>query len=161
MKVKEKRIRILDLQDQYCQECDYQKKALIECAQHCEAGRELSSLAKEICEKKYPANTPEKWDTICQEAATLYNQGIGITSIAKKMGCHTTTLRDQMKKRGVWAGITQSEIQERSRKKWDDCCQRAEGLRKKGWSWPKIATYLEVPAASLRNQMSKRGLYSS
>ncbi|PEZ37188.1 hypothetical protein CN345_11070 [Bacillus thuringiensis] len=46
MNLKEKRIRILDLQDQHCQICEYQMKPLKACIQqHCEIGKELKDLA--------------------------------------------------------------------------------------------------------------------
>ncbi|EOP85980.1 hypothetical protein IGM_04355 [Bacillus cereus HuB4-4] len=160
MNAKEKRVRILDLQDQYCRKCEYHMKPLKDCVQHCEAGRELSNLAQGMFEvnKGRIVKTLEQWDEICQEAATLYNQGVGFTIVAKKLGCHPSTLRDQLKKRGLWKGESQVKIQERSREKWDNFCQQALELRELGLSYQKIANRQGVAASSLRNEMSRRGL---
>ncbi|MGR5965648.1 hypothetical protein ACT7DB_20720 [Bacillus cereus] len=51
MKNKEKRIRILDLQDQYCQTCEYRMQLLKECVQHCAIGQELKMLASGLFRK--------------------------------------------------------------------------------------------------------------
>ncbi|ANS50875.1 hypothetical protein PVK73_28055 [Bacillus thuringiensis] len=157
MNGKEKRIRILDIQDQHCQPCEFQMKPLKECMQHCEVGLELKKLARELFEENKGRKPKEEWDEICRQAAKLYEQGFGTTVITKTLGCPSSTLREQLKKRGMWKGKTQAEIQEQSRKKWDDWCQQALKLRGQGYSYPKIAQYLGVPASNLRNEMSKRG----
>ncbi|MGE6964196.1 hypothetical protein ACQKIW_31070 [Bacillus thuringiensis] len=155
---KEKRIRILDLQDQYCQICEYQMKPLKVCVQqHCEIGKELKNLAAVLVTERKEKKSRESWDDICKQAATLYKQGFGLTHISKELSCSRSTLREQLKKRGLWTGQTQREIQEKSRRKWDNFCGRAKQLRGKGWSYPKIAQYLQTPASNLREQMRKRG----
>lgn len=158
MDAKKMRIRILDIQDEYCQNCECQMKPLKHCIQHCEQGRELSNLAKGIIQLKRVRNTRKEWDDICQQAAALYKQGIKLPMIAEKLSCHKNTLRDQLKKRGLWKGPTQLEIQEQTQKKWDYICQQALKLKNQGLSYPQIAKHLEVPASNLRNQMSKRGI---
>ncbi|MED2766078.1 zinc-finger domain-containing protein, partial [Bacillus thuringiensis] len=90
MEARIKRIRILDLQDQYCQKCEYEMKPLNHCIKHCEVGRELSSLAKGMFEVRV-MNTCEQWDDICQKATALYKQGLGFTKVAENLGCHTGT----------------------------------------------------------------------
>ncbi|KXY21507.1 hypothetical protein [Bacillus sp. FSL K6-0067] len=74
------------------------------------------------------------------------------------MRCPASTLRDQLKRRGLWKGKTQVEIQEQSREKWNDWCQKAVQLRKQGFSNSKISQHLGVSTSSLREQMRKRGL---
>ena len=159
MKEKEKqiRIRILDIQDQHCQTCAYQMKPLKECMQHCAIGLELKELARELFTENGGRKPRAEWDEICRQAAQLYERGFGTTMITKKLGCPSSTLREQLKKRGMWKGKTQAEIQEQSRKKWEEWCQQALKFREQGCSYPKIAQYLGVPASNLRNQMSKRG----
>ncbi|PYE87785.1 hypothetical protein [Bacillus sp. 196mf] len=157
MNGKEKRIRILDIQDQYCHTCDYQMKPLKECIQHCAIGMELRELATALFEEHRGKKSREEWDEICRQAAKLYEQGFGTTMITKTLSCPSSTLREQLKKRGLWKGKTQAELQEQSRKKWNDWCQQALELRGRGFSYPKIAQYLGVPASNLRNEMSKRG----
>lgn len=161
MDPKETRIRVLDLQDQYCQRCEYQMKPLKECIQQrCEIGKELKSLAGLLFIQNPDRRSKETWDDICRQAIQLYAQGVGTTHISKKLGCSHSTLREQLKKRGLWWGKTQSEIQEQSRQKWDNWCYRAKELREEGWSYPKISQYLKIPASNLRNQMRERGFDS-
>lgn len=160
MNAKEKRIRILDLQDQYCQRCEYRIKSLTDCIQFCEIGQEVDGLVRGLVqdERRRSMHTREEWDDICRQAASLYEQGIGATMIAKKMGCSIRTLREQLKKRELWRGKTQAEKQERSREKWDYWCRKALELREQGLSYEKISVHLGVPASNLRYQMRKREL---
>ncbi|WP_257143351.1 hypothetical protein [Bacillus cereus] len=132
-------------------------KSLKECIQHCAIGLEMKELARGLFEENKERKPKEEWDEICRQAAKLYEQGFGTTMITKELGCPSSTLREQLKKRGLWKGETQAEIQEKSRKKWDDWCQQALELKEQGWSYPKIADSLGVPASNLRNEMSKRG----
>lgn len=158
MNDKEKRIRILDLQDLYCKKCEYRIKPLTSCIQFCEIGQEVDGLAKALImdERRRNMLTWAEWDEICHKAADLYEQGIGITIIAKRLGHSTSTLRDQLKKRKLWKGKTQAEIQECSRKKWDYWCRKALKLREQGLSYEKIARRLGVQSSNLRYQMRKR-----
>lgn len=160
MKNKEKRIRILDLQDQYCQTCEYRMKLLKECVQHCAIGQELKMLASGLFRKHKEQKSREEWDEICGQAAKLYEQGFGTIMITKVLSCPSSTLREQLKKRGLWKGKTQVEIQEQSQKKWNDWCQQALKLREQGMNYPKIAQHLGIPASNLRDQMRKRGFHS-
>ncbi|PEZ27229.1 hypothetical protein CN345_23615 [Bacillus thuringiensis] len=158
MNPKDKRIRILDLQDQHCQICEYQMKPLQVCLQqHCEIGQELKDLAHVLVTEGKEQKSMASWDAICKQATQLAQQGFGATYISKKLGCSRTTLREQLKKRGLWSGQTQKEIQERSRQSWDHWCEEAKQYRVKGWSYPKIAHHLQLPASNLREQMYKRG----
>ncbi|PES01303.1 hypothetical protein CN488_30860, partial [Bacillus anthracis] len=124
---------------------------------HCEIGKELKSLARVLFKESEERKSRETWDAICRQAITLYKQGFGATHVSKELGCSRNTLREQLKKRGLWEGKTKREIQERSRQKWDDWCEKAKELRGKGWSYPKIAQDLQIPASNLRVQMRKRG----
>lgn len=158
---KETRIRILDLQDQYCQICEYQTNPLKECVQQrCEVGKALKSLSSLLFMEGPERKSKETWDTICQQATQLYAQGFGANYISNELGCSRSALREQLKKKGLWSGKTQSEIQEQSRQKWDNWCYRAKQLKEKGWSYSKIAQYLKIPASNLRNEMRKRKLDS-
>lgn len=161
MNPKEKRIRILDLQDQYCKTCEYQMHPLKECIQmhNCTVGKEFKFLTKDLFIESKGKKTKEEWDEICRQAVELKEQGFGAGSISKKLGCSRSTLYEQLKKRGLWQGRNKMEILEQSRNKWESRCQQAKSLRKEGWSYSKIAQYLRVPASNLRNEMRKRGLY--
>ncbi|MBJ8113112.1 hypothetical protein JDS99_26400 [Bacillus cereus group sp. N6] len=97
-----KRIRILDLQDRFCQICEHQIKPLKECIQYCAVANELQTLASELFEQSKRWNSKEEWDDICQQAIKLYIKGIGINIVAEKLGYPSSTLRDQLKKRGLW-----------------------------------------------------------
>lgn len=159
MKNKEKRIRILDLQDQYCQTCEYRMKPLKECIQHCVIGQELRMLASGLFRNHKGQKSREEWDEICRKAAKLYEQGLGTSMITKILSCPSSTLREQLKKRELWKGKTQVEIQEQSQKKWNDWCQQALKLRDQGMNYPKIAQHLGVSVSTLRNQMRKKGFH--
>ncbi|OOR12037.1 hypothetical protein BW897_15335 [Bacillus cereus] len=160
MNAREKRIRILDLQDQHCCECEQRMKPLKNCVQHCEVGKELAQLGEGLIRNHQTRrmNTCEHWDDVCKQAVTLHAKGIGYTIIAKKLNCHPSSLRDQLKKRGVWCGESQEEILEKSRQKWNRLCKQAVMLREKGLGYPQIARQLEVAVVSLRDQMQRRGL---
>ncbi|MBG9612211.1 hypothetical protein [Bacillus cereus] len=159
MNSREKRIRILDLQDKYCQTCEYTMQPLKECIQihQCKIGKEFKSLTKDLFVESKGRKTKEEWDKVCRQAVELEGQGFGAISISKQLSCSRSTLYEQLKKRGLWKGKKQTEIQEQSRAKWENWCQQAKSLRKKGWSYPKIAQYLRIPASNLRDQMRKRG----
>ncbi|MEW4150781.1 hypothetical protein Q0N88_11100 [Bacillus thuringiensis] len=43
----------------------------------------------------------EKWDSLCKEAVLLYKQGMSYSKISQQIGCHTTTLCTELKKRGL------------------------------------------------------------
>ncbi|MCQ6527870.1 hypothetical protein [Bacillus mycoides] len=158
MNPREKRIRILDLQDQYCQRCEYRKKPLTDCIQCCEIGKEVDGLVRGLVqdERRWSMHTREEWDDICRQAAALYEQGIGTTMIAKEMGGSISTLRDQLKKRELWRGKKQAEIQERSREKWVHWCRKTLELREQGLSYEEISVHLGVSVSNLRCQMRKR-----
>lgn len=161
MNPKEKRIRILDLQDQYCQTCEYQMRSLKECIQihNCMVGKEFQFLTKDLFIESKGQKTKEEWDEVCRQAVALKEQGFGAGSISKKLDCSRSTLYDQLKRRGLWQGKNKTEIQEQSRNKWEHWCRQAKNLREQGWSYPKIAQHLKIPASNLRNEMRKRGFY--
>lgn len=124
MKAREKRVRILNLQDRYCQRCEYRINPLTASIHCCEVGIELDELGRSLIqdEQERKMYTCEEWDSICCRAEILYEQGVGVTSIAKQLGCSTGALREQLKKRKLWKGQTQVEILDRSREKWDHLC---------------------------------------
>ncbi|WP_242319024.1 hypothetical protein [Bacillus cereus group sp. BfR-BA-01349] len=160
MHAREKRIRILDLQDQHCRQCENNRKPLKHCTPYCEIGEELMYLGKKLfvdtsIRRKY---TEEHWERICQQAVGLHEEGIGYTTIAKQLSCHPSGLHDQLKKRGLWCGESRKTIQENSREKWDRVCEQVVGLKEEGMSYPKMAKQLGVDVTKLRKQMKKREL---
>ncbi|MDZ3952364.1 zinc-finger domain-containing protein [Bacillus thuringiensis] len=157
MNAREKRIRILDLQDQYCQRCEYKSKLLKHCTPHCEVGEELMKLGKELfvdssIRRKY---TEEHWECICQKAVILHEEGMGYTAIAKQLNCHPSGLHDQLKKRGLWCGESRKAIQENSREKWMSVCEQAVGLKEQGMSYSEMAKKLGVDVTKLRRKMKQ------
>ncbi|EJR91159.1 hypothetical protein IKE_05745 [Bacillus cereus VD196] len=158
MNAREKRIRILDLQDEYCRNCEYNTASHTYCRENCEIGEKIAKLGEEICRSQQGRKviTSKQWDSMCKQAVSLHEQGVGYTIIAKKLGCHASSLRGQLKKRGLWNGESQKEIQEKSRKKWDRLCQQAIKLKEIGLSYPEIARQLDIATKSLRDQMSRR-----
>ncbi|WP_240520994.1 hypothetical protein [Bacillus cereus] len=135
--------------------------SLTDCIQCCEIGKELGELGKTLIrdERERKIRTCEEWDDICRQASVLYEQGMGPVTIAKKFGCATSTLTEQLKKRKLWKGQTQAEILECSREKWDRLCGKAFDLKKQKLSYREIAIHLGESPYTLRYQMRKRGFY--
>ncbi|HDR5353979.1 TPA: helix-turn-helix domain-containing protein [Bacillus thuringiensis] len=103
MNARDKRIRILNLQDQYCKKCGYSLDPYQYCIQYCKIGKELIKLNKKVfgvpLERK---ETPEeKWDKRCKQAVDLYERGMEYPVIAKQIGCHVSGLYRELKKRGL------------------------------------------------------------
>ncbi|MDP1459842.1 hypothetical protein [Bacillus wiedmannii] len=95
------RIRILDLQDKYCQMCEYQMNPLKECIQQrCEVGKELKSLANLLFMESLDRRPKEKWDDWCYRAKELRENGWSYPKIAQYLKIPTSNLRNQMRKRG-------------------------------------------------------------
>ncbi|MGQ7190711.1 helix-turn-helix domain-containing protein, partial [Escherichia sp. HC-CC] len=40
----------------------------------------------------------------------MYEQGIGYPDIAQQLNCHVTTLRKELKKRGLWKGLSAEQL---------------------------------------------------
>ncbi|MGU3438763.1 hypothetical protein ACLBXI_01420 [Bacillus cereus] len=76
MKAREKRIRILNLQDRYCRRCEYRSNPLTDCIHCCEIGKELEELGRSLVqdEQERKMHTCEEWDDLCGRAAMLYEQ---------------------------------------------------------------------------------------
>ncbi|EOQ01276.1 zinc-finger domain-containing protein [Bacillus cereus] len=103
MNGREKRIRIIDLQNQYCRGCEYHTGPPTYCMDSCEIGKELIKLNKKIfggtLERKDTSD--EKWDKRCEQAIDLYERGMEYPVIAKQVGCHVSGLYRELKKRGL------------------------------------------------------------
>ncbi|PEO37650.1 hypothetical protein [Bacillus wiedmannii] len=160
MNGRKKRIRILDLQDQNCRKCECNRKPLKNCTLHCEVGKELADLGKELFTDSSirRKHSEEHWERICQQAAVLQEKGMGYTTIAARLKCHPSGLREQLKKRDLWRGESMKEIQENSREKWNRVCQQAVLWRKEGYTYMAIARRLGCHVTSLRVELKKRGL---
>ncbi|MCU5601242.1 MULTISPECIES: zinc-finger domain-containing protein [Bacillus cereus group] len=103
MNKRETRIRILDLQDQYCMECQHNNGVRTYCMDDCKIGKEIYQLGTELIfdEKDSKRKVKLKWDSICQQALLLRGNGYTYQRIANQLGCHASSLRKQLKKRGL------------------------------------------------------------
>ncbi|MED2765816.1 zinc-finger domain-containing protein [Bacillus thuringiensis] len=103
MNPREIRIKILDLQDQYCRNCKYHNDSFNHCLNHCTIGKNMQTLGGQLCSKKYghTIRSSKSWDEICSMAVSMKNTGVSYTEISKKLGCSRTNLREHLKKRGL------------------------------------------------------------
>ncbi|MGQ7147738.1 helix-turn-helix domain-containing protein, partial [Escherichia sp. SS-MK2] len=72
----------------------------------------------------------------------MYEQGIGYPDIAQQLNCHVTTLRKELKKRGLWKGLSAEQLRvqrvKNASEKWDGLCKQAVILHEKGMSYTEI-----------------------
>ncbi|OUB34538.1 hypothetical protein BK708_05745 [Bacillus thuringiensis serovar yunnanensis] len=105
-----------------------------------------------------------KWDEPCENAVLLYEQGIEYPEIAKRLNCHVTTLRKELKKRGLWQGLSAEQLRvqrvENARKKWDALCKQAIVLHEKGMSYSEISRHLDCSRSKLETELKKIGLWN-
>ncbi|PGQ44800.1 MULTISPECIES: zinc-finger domain-containing protein [Bacillus cereus group] len=104
MKAKEKRVQILDLQDQHCHECEHRTKPHEYCISNCEIGREIQQLGTELFKEhaKRQTQTKEKWDERCRKAVAMKEEGISYYQISKILDCDSGSLYKYLKKRGLY-----------------------------------------------------------
>lgn len=104
MKARDKRIWILDLQDQHCRNCEYHmRKAHPYCIETCQIGQEIQQLGSSLItdEKSREYKTKMKWDKVCQDVMELKKEGLTYVQIAEILGYDKSTIRQQLKKRGL------------------------------------------------------------
>ncbi|HFJ9381203.1 TPA: hypothetical protein ACGW65_005730 [Bacillus paranthracis] len=106
MNAKEARIKILNTQDKHCKNCEYRYQQLDHCSSNCTIGKEIIKLGvflggKEEAQKR-KRKTKEEWNRICVKAATMREDGMTYTSIAKFFGmAEGKRVAEQLKKRGL------------------------------------------------------------
>ncbi|MBG9617616.1 hypothetical protein [Bacillus cereus] len=114
MNLKETRINILDLQNQYFQICEYQTNSFKECVQQCcKVGKKLKSLASSLFMEGLEQKSKERWilsvnkllNCLCKDLEQIIYQTNLIGHIA---------LCVNNKKWGLWSGNPQSKIQKQS-----------------------------------------------
>ncbi|MCQ6343989.1 zinc-finger domain-containing protein [Bacillus cereus] len=103
MDVRATRIRILNLQDQHCTDCEYRIGPHTYCLDHCEMGEEIHQLGSNLIndEKSRERRTKLKWDKVCQDVFVLKKEGLIYVQIAEILGYDKSTIRQQLKKRGL------------------------------------------------------------
>ncbi|OQR53550.1 zinc-finger domain-containing protein [Bacillus sp. CDB3] len=105
MDAREIRIRILNLQDNHCHNnCEYHSgKTHPYCTETCKIGQEIQQLGSSLItdEKIREYKTKVEWDKVCQDVMELKKKGLAYIQIAEILGCDTSTIRKQLKKRGL------------------------------------------------------------
>ncbi|PEO00783.1 hypothetical protein CN553_05810 [Bacillus cereus] len=103
MDAREIRICILNLQDQHCMGCEYRMGPHTYCRNHCEIGEEMHQLGTNLItdEKIREQRTKLKWDKVCQDVMELKKEGLTYVQIAEILGYDKSTIRQQLKKRGL------------------------------------------------------------
>ncbi|PHG57791.1 hypothetical protein [Bacillus toyonensis] len=104
MNAKETRIQIINIQDQHCRGCKHMLESYQHCIENCECGKEVYQLGKSLSgeEDVRKQNTEWKWDQLCEETVQLRNTGMSYVEIAKRLKCRASSLRDHLKKRGLY-----------------------------------------------------------
>ncbi|PGH81061.1 cobalamin biosynthesis protein [Bacillus thuringiensis] len=95
------KVRMMCLQERYCDRCKYKPYLSSNCKEECEIGRELAVLDKKKCKGRLLRRRPleKKWDEKCKQAMILFDQGMEYPDIAKQVGCHVSTLYKELQKR--------------------------------------------------------------
>ena len=104
MDARKTRIRILDLLDGHCQNCEYHAgKPHLYCIETCKIGQEIQQLGTSLIrdEKSREYKTKVKWDQVCQDVMELKKEGLTYVQIAEILGYDKSTIRQQLKKRGL------------------------------------------------------------
>ncbi|MDZ3952331.1 zinc-finger domain-containing protein [Bacillus thuringiensis] len=103
MNKREMRIRILDLQDQYCMGCNHHDGVRTYCLNNCKIGKEIYQLGSRLIidEKDPKQKIKYKWDHICQQALMLRSKGYTYKKIANQLGCHVSSLHKQLNRRDL------------------------------------------------------------
>ncbi|AMR06111.1 hypothetical protein BK742_03925 [Bacillus thuringiensis serovar pingluonsis] len=100
MQAKEKRIKILDLQDQHCKKCSSYEKTYKYCINKCKIGKEIYQLGIKLFESeaKERIRTQEKWKEICRKAIIMREEGMSYYRISKILDCDSGSLYKYLKK---------------------------------------------------------------
>lgn len=162
MDARKTRIRILDLLDGHCQSCEYHGgKTHPYCTETCKIGQEIQQLGTSLItdEKSREYKTKVKWNQMCQDVMELKKEGLSYVQIAEILGCNASTIRQQLKKRGLQLHESVEEMRKESDEKWDELCKQAVTFHKQGKSYEEIARQFGYYGNSLRRQLIKRGLY--
>lgn len=95
------RIRFFNLQEQHCKNCKFQNIPSKYCIEECNIGKELTALTEKAFKRRCNTllTSEEKWDNKCKKAVLLFKQGMEYPDIAKKLGCHVSSLYRELKKR--------------------------------------------------------------
>ncbi|PGT52327.1 hypothetical protein COD86_16585 [Bacillus cereus] len=105
MTPREKRIRILNLQDQYCSQCEKRKKPLKDCILHCEVGKEMRRLGAGLFTsdlvRKSGKRIYRNWDELIPKIIEMRGEGHSLYRISQIINCSLAVLNNQMKKRGL------------------------------------------------------------
>ncbi|HDR4874863.1 TPA: hypothetical protein QCR24_005816 [Bacillus cereus] len=100
MQAKEKRIKILDLQDYHCKKCEFYGKSYKYCISNCLIGKEIYQLGIKLFENE--ANDKikrrEKWKEHCRKAVVMREQGMSYYQISKILDCDSGSLYKYLKK---------------------------------------------------------------
>ncbi|WP_410491863.1 hypothetical protein QMA40_30160 (plasmid) [Bacillus thuringiensis] len=100
MQAKEKRIKILDLQDQHCKRCNYYERTYKFCVNKCKIGNEIYQLGIRLFENEANERREkrERWKEICRRAITMREEGMSYYRIAKILDCDSGSLYKYLKK---------------------------------------------------------------
>ncbi|SEG86885.1 Protein of unknown function [Bacillus sp. ok061] len=96
------RIKIINLQDQHCNGCEYQYKSS-HCLHNCDIGKQINKLGTALGEN-YVADqtkriTKAEWDVLCEKTLIILESGMTKVQIAKELGIRDLSyISEQLKK---------------------------------------------------------------
>jgi len=99
------RIKIINLQDQHCNGCEYQYKSS-HCLHNCDIGKQINKLGTAL-EGTYVADKPKRrtkaeWDVLCEKALIMQELGMTNVQIANELGIRDPSyISEQLKKRNL------------------------------------------------------------
>lgn len=99
------RIKIINLQDQHCNRCEYQYKPS-HCLHNCDIGKQMNKLGTALggtyVGDKPKRRTKAEWDVLCAKTLIMLEGGMTKVQIAKELGIREPGyISEQLKKRNL------------------------------------------------------------
>ncbi|MEI4618387.1 helix-turn-helix domain-containing protein [Bacillus cereus] len=162
MNAREKRIRILDLQDKHCTGCEYRRAQSPKyCVEKCTIGAEMYRMGTELvsCEEQGRKNTKRKdWNKLIPQLIEMLEANVPLYQMAVVVDCEANWLRKKLSELGIRQPKTQEESKKETEKKWDERCKQAVMLHERGLTYQAICQQLGCSRNTLNQQFKKRGL---
>ncbi|PER52649.1 hypothetical protein COI79_31325 [Bacillus thuringiensis] len=99
------RLKIINLQDQHCNGCEYRYKAN-HCLHNCDIGKQINKLGTALGGTYVGDNrkrrTKAEWDVLCAKTLIMLESGMTKVQIAKELGIRDPSyISEQLKKRNL------------------------------------------------------------
>lgn len=110
------RIKIINLQDQHCNDCEYRYKAS-HCLHNCDIGKQINKLGTALG-GTYVAGQPKRrtkaeWDVLCEKTLIMQELGMTNVQIAEELGIRDPSyISEQLKKKEPNIKISHTVLKE-------------------------------------------------